>query len=350
MKKCPSCDKTYEDSLRFCQADGTPLVDDAPPLDLYKTIVARPINISEDEPKAFQPPPAQASAPRIEEPEELLDLPDADPLKTMYISDDEMRQAMKGSADSGELQMEIPSTAAPQPPKFIEQEIPSPKFGDLSPVVPAAPESAPTPPIPSPFDVAPSATVFSDPVRPEPSYNEAATVIQDFPPASPFNSPEPSFVSTPEPSYEPEPPAAEPTSREPERYQPAAVSPFQKENSPAAWTPPPAPEASWQNQEIGQNTPFLPPAAGVGAQSKGLAIGSLVSGILSLLCCVSVVTGPIAVILGYLARKKAVDDPHNYGGQGLALAGMVTGAIGFVVGVILIVLQVFFGILNNLTR
>ena len=30
MKKCPTCEKTFEDSYRFCQLDGTPLVDAAP--------------------------------------------------------------------------------------------------------------------------------------------------------------------------------------------------------------------------------------------------------------------------------------------------------------------------------
>ena len=27
MKQCPVCEKTFDDSLRFCQVDGTPLVD-----------------------------------------------------------------------------------------------------------------------------------------------------------------------------------------------------------------------------------------------------------------------------------------------------------------------------------
>ena len=40
MKRCPTCQKTFDDSMRFCQTDGTPLVDDAPPVDPYKTMVA----------------------------------------------------------------------------------------------------------------------------------------------------------------------------------------------------------------------------------------------------------------------------------------------------------------------
>ena len=54
MKKCPSCQRTFDDNMRFCQTDGTPLADDAPaaappapaeeeaPFDPYATIVGVP--------------------------------------------------------------------------------------------------------------------------------------------------------------------------------------------------------------------------------------------------------------------------------------------------------------------
>ena len=45
MKRCPTCDKTFDDNMRFCQADGTPLVDDVP-IDPYKTMVATPADIA----------------------------------------------------------------------------------------------------------------------------------------------------------------------------------------------------------------------------------------------------------------------------------------------------------------
>src|SRR5687767_340891 len=121
MKKCPTCDKTFEDSMRFCQVDGTPLVDEAPAFDPYATIVASPvpsaneINAEEESPveetPAEEPPveeapaeeaPAEAapvdeasdeaassespSSTAIEVPDDVLDLPEADPLKTMYVS------------------------------------------------------------------------------------------------------------------------------------------------------------------------------------------------------------------------------------------------------------------------
>lgn len=41
MKRCPSCQRTYEDdSQTFCMNDGTPLVPDAPPPSLDKTMMA----------------------------------------------------------------------------------------------------------------------------------------------------------------------------------------------------------------------------------------------------------------------------------------------------------------------
>lgn len=354
MKKCPSCDKRFEDSMRFCQADGTPLVDDVPPLDPYKTIVARPIDVSasgsENAPSAS---PSESAAPPastpIAEPDDLLDLPDADPLKTMYVSEDEMRMAMSG-AGSGELQ--IPTE--PEPPRF-DQAASSP------------PEST-TPPIPSPFSASPMFTepepeaapepprpMFTEPAPSAPPYNEPATVIQDFPPESPFGSSEPSFSEQPEPRYEPAPPPSEPAFKEPEPYRPAVIdtpSPFQQENSPAAWTPPPPPEPSWQNQEIGQNTPFQPPAAG-GGVNQTLPIISLVLGIVSLCCYVSPVTGIAALITGYLGLKNIKTDPNNYGGRGLAIAGMITGGVFLLIGLaywIYIIFVVGFVALGSLGR
>ena len=44
-------------------------------------------------------------------------------------------------------------------------------------------------------------------------------------------------------------------------------------------------------------------------------------------------TGIAALITGFLANKKAKEDPQTYGGKGLALAGMILGGVFFVVGV-----------------
>lgn len=99
----------------------------------------------------------------------------------------------------------------------------------------------------------------------------------------------------------------------------------------------------------GDGSSFQTPTAG--GQSQGLAIGSLVCGILSCICCfASIILGPAGLIMGFIAKKKAEEDPANYGGRGLALGGMITGAVGIVLFVVLIILQVFFGVMGAVMR
>ncbi|MCM1132356.1 MAG: DUF4190 domain-containing protein [Ruminococcus flavefaciens] len=70
--------------------------------------------------------------------------------------------------------------------------------------------------------------------------------------------------------------------------------------------------------------------------SKGLSIASMVCGIVSILgfcCCtpIGIICGLAGVILGILSKTK------NMGGQGMALAGIITGAIGIVGSIIWII-------------
>lgn len=118
------------------------------------------------------------------------------------------------------------------------------------------------------------------------------------------------------------------------------------------WAPPPAPDANWQNQQIGQNTPFQPPVAG-GGQNQTLPIVSLVFGIVSVCCYISPLTGLVALITGYMGMKNANNDPNNYGGKGLAIAGMIVGGIFFLLGVfywIYIIFIVGLAAMGNLGR
>ncbi len=39
MKRCPTCQKTFADSMRFCQIDGTLLVEETENADSSETIV-----------------------------------------------------------------------------------------------------------------------------------------------------------------------------------------------------------------------------------------------------------------------------------------------------------------------
>lgn len=86
---------------------------------------------------------------------------------------------------------------------------------------------------------------------------------------------------------------------------------------------------------------YGPPAGGYPAPAgnNGLAIASLVLGILALLgvCLAGFggLLGIVAIILGVLARKKVKLGQAGQGG--LAIGGIVTGAIGLVLGVIVMI-------------
>ncbi len=64
-----------------------------------------------------------------------------------------------------------------------------------------------------------------------------------------------------------------------------------------------------------------------GQGTNGLAVAALILGILSFFC-IGIIAGPLAVILGILGRKKA-NEEMNGNGAGMALAGIITGVLGF---------------------
>ena len=336
MKKCPTCEKTFDDNLRFCQTDGTPLVDvkeEAPPPDPYATMVA-----GRDDFAAAIPPdePAQDDAPD----EDVLEIPEpeeeSDPMQTMVVSDGERKDLFEDAppisappspfSEPFSAGADDVSSAPPEPPKFSEPNLNPPSFGDLSSESPA-PES--------PFPKEPPS--FGE--QPLPSQGST----QESSGASPYSTPIPSpFGEQMPPSYETPstPPFKEP---EPALNEPSdpfgASEPVNQPMQQSEWTPPAAPEQSWQNQEIGQNTPFQPPPAGNAGPNQTLAIVSLVTGILSCLCCFSILTGPAAIVMGFMAKNKISQNPNEFGGGGLALGGMITGAVGTLIGIVVIILN-----------
>ena len=70
----------------------------------------------------------------------------------------------------------------------------------------------------------------------------------------------------------------------------------------------------------------VPPSMSRTPATSALAIWSLVLGVLSF--CGACITGVPAVILGILALVRINKSPAALKGQGLAIAGLVTGAIG----------------------
>jgi hypothetical protein len=70
--------------------------------------------------------------------------------------------------------------------------------------------------------------------------------------------------------------------------------------------------------------------------SNGLAIGSLVCGIIGI-CFLGIVLGPVAMVMGFLALSKAKSNPAQYGGKGMAIGGIVAGLLALLLNIILFI-------------
>lgn len=362
MKKCPICERTFDDSLRFCQTDGTPLVDVSETAsDPFKTVVSNQDEISATPADPFK---TMVGAPPIRKDEDdILQLPDKnDSLRTQAVSQNEMRDVLssggseKGNVDDFDLApLEIPG--------YNEPSLSPPSFGDLSSqesksqgtsssdstlvfntgsdIVPPRADSSPfsqessgqsdfdnipSPPIPSPFD-------------------------SSMPPA--YQSPSSPPFREPEQQYDtPNDPFRQSSFEQPQTPFGQQSAPYNAPMQQTEWTPPPAPEADWQNQNIGANTPFEPPHIHHG-ENQTFPIVSLVCGILAfvLICCYGGIPfGLAALILGFLGMQNVNKDPAKYGGKTLAIIGMALGGIAFVLNIILLIFGIAGGVLSNLQR
>jgi hypothetical protein len=100
-----------------------------------------------------------------------------------------------------------------------------------------------------------------------------------------------------------------------------AFNEFQTSVQPAGYTPPPQfpppPRQNYYRQQQ-QYQSYQ-----INKQKSGLAIASLVLGLIGCF-----VTSPIGLILGIVAMVKANRRPNEYGGKGLAIAGIVLNGLG----------------------
>lgn len=85
------------------------------------------------------------------------------------------------------------------------------------------------------------------------------------------------------------------------------------------------------------------PGFGPASATNGLAVGALVTGILAIptTCCCSIGSLPLGIaacVLGGIAMSKIKADPQRYGGKGMALAGLVCGALSILLAIVLLVL------------
>jgi hypothetical protein len=93
--------------------------------------------------------------------------------------------------------------------------------------------------------------------------------------------------------------------------------------------------------------PPPPMSAGGGASTNGLAIASLVLGILGVVTCgYTFFIAPIlAVVLGVVARKQIAE--RGQAGDGMAKAGLALGIVGLVISVLLIVFVIVLGVFGG---
>jgi hypothetical protein len=81
------------------------------------------------------------------------------------------------------------------------------------------------------------------------------------------------------------------------------------------------------------------PAGAVPPPQAGLAIASLILGLLSLVCA-GPLTGLPAIITGHLALSRVRRAPAQYGGKGLAVAGLALGYFSFLFTLLVIALVI----------
>jgi competence protein ComGC len=96
---------------------------------------------------------------------------------------------------------------------------------------------------------------------------------------------------------------------------------------------------------MNETIPPLPTAASNPPKTAALAIWSLVLGVLSLVCF-SIFTGIPGVICGHKALTKIKYSNGALSGQGIAIAGLVTGYIGIALAVFMIPLMMAIAIPN----
>jgi hypothetical protein len=163
---------------------------------------------------------------------------------------------------------------------------------------------------------------------------------QQQPSQDPFAAPPPAYDPTaaPPPAYDPY--GQQPVSPPPNPYAqpaPAAPNPY----DPYAQQSSPAPQYP-STPQYGQPYGAAPQYPGYGPQmadpnkQNGLAIGAMITGIASILigcCCwpLGLIAGAAGGVMGFIGRKQIAERGGR--GQGMALAGIITGGVGVLVGI-----------------
>ena len=95
--------------------------------------------------------------------------------------------------------------------------------------------------------------------------------------------------------------------------------------------------------------PPPPPPLPRKQQSQGLAVGSMITGILGLILgCFGPLPGIAAIILGLVALSQIKRSPDTTGGKPLAIIGIVTGSLTVAFYGLLLIWMILAGALGNL--
>jgi hypothetical protein len=410
MKKCPNCQKTFDDNMKFCQVDGTSLVsvaDNQPQTDPYATMVADksdlPIPPKEPQQKEepAQPEPAEEpdpyktivagtgsstvggaeenKSPADESDEgDLLEIPGneddegIDPLKTMVVSGntaDNIRFNIPDEKpkpkESQPKQDAADDAMSPEIPKFSEPEISPPGMTDEAP----AAEKKETPPKPEPprpsppVNTSPTPTPFESEkpkTEAQPPKPEIPKQTKQTPIPSPFDdSMPPGYAPPSTPPFEAknEPmhpkPLNEPKNNEPVKSPFADPQEPIKESNTEGWGTPSSPMMSSGSQDSEPANQFDSPIvsdAGETAdgQNSTNAFVALGLGVASLLCGFGPLLGIPAIFFGMKARRNAAENPREYGGATPALIGIILGALGTIlIGLAVIAWIVLFFVIGG---
>ena len=134
---------------------------------------------------------------------------------------------------------------------------------------------------------------------------------------------------------------------------PPSVSPLEQPtmDMPGKSAPPPALYNPPQSPQAGFRPP--PPPAYPMSKDKNMALLSMILGIISItigFCCYfGVLTGPVAIGLGAYALSLVKKDPNKYGGKGMAVAGIIMGALYFVFLILIILFYGLAALMGNLS-
>ena len=338
MKKCPNCQKTYDDTLKFCQVDGTPLVavaEDTPEENPYKTTVGNKADLPIP-PEDKKPEPEPEPEPEIDpfatmvagsgmpppKEEDVLEVPDTslDPMATMVVS----------GQTAGKIEIDIPEEeAAP-----AEETAPEPVAE-----TPAVESSAPAEETPSP----PQSPAFTPPpVEERPSAPIPSPFDESMPPG--FAPPTTPPFETPGSPVESEQVVAS-VPAEPESL-PTDFADVEEVSVEIGEVEPAVPAMSDAGQIEASGSESLSTAEGSGP-NQTLAFVSLALGVIGLPCCAFYIFGLGAIVVGFIARGRANSDPENYGGGTYATIGLVLGFVSVLLGTALLIFQLLLGGLAN---